>query len=229
MTGLSYNTMPNEEDYPAFVAAEGAVQDGPELLQIRDKALHLLEEPELTGMDEAKIESEKTNAEPRELVAELYTELRPQLYRYVAFTMGVGGDQTTEIIQETFVRLMAHLASGEEIKNPRGWAVRVARNLAVSYHRKNDLRWRSADEVEEELTRNQADPSLNQEQQFLQKERMRCIRKALLSFNPRHRAVFLMRMQGFRYQDIGDAMNINEQRAAEIVKLVAGRLAVVCG
>jgi RNA polymerase sigma factor (sigma-70 family) len=228
--GLSTNKLPlEEEDGHIFSVGDGSVTGEPEFLRIGEKALHLLQEPEFIEKEEEKIERKKTDLNPRELTAELYAELRPQLYRYVNNSLRIGADQTREVIQETFLRLMAHLANGEEIENPRGWAVRVAHNLAVDIRRKQNQQWKNAEEEEDALETDRADPSLNQEELLLEEEQMQRMKKALLSFPLRHRQCFAMRLRGFRYKDIAEAMNINEQRAAEIVKLVTVRLAVICG
>jgi len=223
MTGLSYNLAPPEDDLSS------PVKDTCELHEAKKKGLHLLEEPELEEEEENPSVSPASASDPRELIAALYTELRPQLYRYLCGTLNIDVEQAKEIIQEAFLRVTIQLMDGKRIRNPQGWVVRVARNLAVDLHRKQNQRLGDADEVEAALAIDRADLSLNQEESLLEDEQMLCMEKALLSMNPRHRHCFLMRAQGLHYRDIGEAMNISAPRVVEIVDKVIARLAVICG
>src|SRR5580700_4981149 len=69
----------------------------------------------------------------------LYRELRKPLLRYLV-CLGLAPDDAQDIVQDTFLSLQQHLASGGSQQNIRGWVFRVAHNQARneqnSYHRR---------------------------------------------------------------------------------------------
>ncbi len=105
----------------------------------------------------------------------------------------------------------------------------MAQKLALKLYRSNVRRSTNEMEADQAIAVDRVDPAPNQEERLLKLERMRALRRALRREREQNRECFLMRAQGFRYKDIGKAMNISEQRAALIVKHVALRLAVICG
>src|SRR5271165_7458874 len=70
---------------------------------------------------------------------DLYRELRKPLLRYLA-GLGLSSDEAQDVVQDTFLSLHRHLASGGSQANIRGWLFRVAHNQARnrqgSYHRR---------------------------------------------------------------------------------------------
>src|SRR5947199_5570869 len=51
----------------------------------------------------------------------------------LAYARWMDADTALDITQEAFLRLWKQWEAGEEIKNPRAWLMRVARNLAEDY------------------------------------------------------------------------------------------------
>ncbi len=176
---------------------------------------------------EEPIEPQSPDLDPRGQVVALYDEFRPRLFRYI-HGMGIGRDQVEEVIQETFLRLTDHLLNGETIENLHGWVVRVAQNLASDIRRKNFQRWKDTAEDEEKLGAEQVDPAPTPEDAYLRVEQIKRIKEALQSVRLLHRQCFELRMQGFRYEDIGEALGISKQHAAVLVNRVAVRLAAIC-
>src|SRR5215813_10112337 len=68
-------------------------------------------------------------------VAELYCELRDNLYRHLV-AHGVRPQVAQELTQETFLRLHGAMLEGSDIANPRGWVFTVAHHLAVNHRRR---------------------------------------------------------------------------------------------
>src|SRR6516162_11778359 len=72
-------------------------------------------------------------------VTSLYRELREPLLRYLV-CLGLSRDEAQDVVQDTFLSLHRHLASGGSQENIRGWVFRVAHNQARnrqgSYHRR---------------------------------------------------------------------------------------------
>jgi RNA polymerase sigma-70 factor (ECF subfamily) len=219
--GNSHETTSAVEDEFGLSPTQGTIQD---------RMLHLLgrqgvsEAPEKA---EANVDQQRLHADPREQILTLYDEFRPRLFRYLR-SMKMDRDQAEEVIQETFMRLTTELVEEKDIENVQGWIVRVAHNLAVDVLKKKDreaihLFERSFD-FEDRI-----DPALSPEEAYLKKEQIRRMDLALTTFNPQQRHCFHMRVQGFRYTDIGLALGISEQRAAFVLKQVAVRLAAICG
>jgi RNA polymerase sigma-70 factor (ECF subfamily) len=51
----------------------------------------------------------------------------------IAYARWMNADTALDIVQETFLRLWKQWEAGEVILNPRGWLLRVARNLAEDH------------------------------------------------------------------------------------------------
>jgi uncharacterized protein YidB (DUF937 family) len=65
---------------------------------------------------------------------EFYDALNQVLYRYLR-GLGLGTETTEDVIQETFLRLTAHLRDGGNAENLRSWIFQVAYNLSMDVHR----------------------------------------------------------------------------------------------
>jgi RNA polymerase sigma-70 factor, ECF subfamily len=192
-----------------------------------DRTLRLLTEPDSLPEGQPYVGCERSSADPREQILGLYDEYRPRLFRYIR-SMSLSQDQAEEVIQETFMRLTTRLLQQDDIDNVQGWIVRVAHNVAVDALKKNDRDGVGSSGIDLTLE-NLADPTLNPEQEYLKKEQISRMEICLATFNQQQRNCFNMRVQGFRYKDIGLALGISEQRAAFILKQVAVRLAATCG
>src|SRR5271169_5206872 len=59
----------------------------------------------------------------------LYSELRKPLLRYLV-CLGMSADEAQDVVQDSFVSLQRHLASGGSQENIRSWLFRVAHNRA---------------------------------------------------------------------------------------------------
>src|ERR1700731_4541981 len=68
----------------------------------------------------------------------LYRELRKPLLRCLV-CLGPSGDEATAVVQDAFLLLHRHLASGGSQENIRGWLFRVAHNQARNPQNRYDL------------------------------------------------------------------------------------------
>lgn len=72
-------------------------------------------------------------------VTDLYRELRKPLLRYLV-CLGLSTDEAQDTVQDAFLSLHRHLASGAPQESIRSWVFRVAHNQArnrqSSYHRR---------------------------------------------------------------------------------------------
>lgn len=158
----------------------------------------------------------------------LYDQFRPRLLRYLG-SLHLNRDQAEEIVQEAFLRLATELAHGKDIENLQGWILRVAHNQAIDLWKRREREMTlTADVSEAEIREHLVDSGTGPYEKYQQEERMKLIEDALLTLNSQQRQCFHMRVQGFRYKDIANALGISEQRAAIVLKQVAVRLAVVC-
>ncbi|MDR3723942.1 MAG: sigma-70 family RNA polymerase sigma factor [Terracidiphilus sp.] len=201
------------------------------------QAIYRVEEEELRMRAE-------TNAEPsppsgnglrsgsalREQIAALYDSFRPGLHNYI-HSMGIGREQAEEMIQEAFLRLTDRVLQGDQIENLRGWVVRVVRNIATDYYRKNAAcREDSIDSLEERerILADPPDPKASPEESYLEQERKDRLEAAVKKLNSTYRSCFELRMQGFGYKEIGIALDISTQRVAIILQRAAARLGALC-
>ena len=72
--------------------------------------------------------------------ATLYRELRKPLLRYLV-CLGLSADGAQDVVQDAFVSLHRHLASGGSQENIRSWLFRVAHNGARNRQHSYDRRF----------------------------------------------------------------------------------------
>src|SRR5260370_8585829 len=70
----------------------------------------------------------------------LYRELRKPLLRYLV-CLGLSADEAQDMVQDAFLSLHRHLASGGSQENIRSWLFRVAHNGARNRQRSYDRRF----------------------------------------------------------------------------------------
>jgi RNA polymerase sigma-70 factor (ECF subfamily) len=130
----------------------------------------------------------------------LYAELQPSLWRYVHRMIG-DADAADDIVQETFVRLLAHPELSPD--EARRWIFPVATNLVRDRGRSAVRRQRllAASPMPED-TPAVADRRLEREEQVA------AVRAALQQLAERDQQLLLMREEGFRYQEIADAVGV---------------------
>jgi len=193
-----------------------------------DRTLHLLGREAIAEKWDHRVAVQTIHADLHQQILDLYDEFRPRLLRYIN-SMYLRRDQAEEVIQETFLRLMTELLREKSIENVQGWIVRVAHNLAIDAINKRDREAVRVTDIADVDLQTSIDPTADPEEAYQRKERIRRMEAALLKLTAQQRQCFYMRVQGFRYKDIGMALGVSEQRAAFVVKQVAVRLAAVCG
>src|ERR1700719_3003124 len=98
----------------------------------------------------------------------LYSELRKPLLRYLV-CLGLSSDEAQDVVQDAFLILHRHLASGGPQENIRGWLFRVAHNRARNRQNSYDRRFgASLDEGHDSIS-----DALTTERQVLEKEKFR--------------------------------------------------------
>jgi RNA polymerase sigma-70 factor (ECF subfamily) len=91
-------------------------------------------EAELPSGASLLLHVEHGSAKLRNHIVTLYDELRPSLMAYLS-GLGLSVDEAEDISQESFLRLVRHLAANRKEENSRGWLFRVAHNLTMDLFR----------------------------------------------------------------------------------------------
>jgi RNA polymerase sigma-70 factor (ECF subfamily) len=154
----------------------------------------------------------RAEAGQTERVAELYEELRDDVYRYLAAT-GIQPQTSQELTQDAFLRLHAALLDGNTITNPRAWIFTVARNLAVNSRRRPEPGG-SGEEVDLVSTAEGDNP----EAQVLRAERMARVHRAFAGLSPQQRQCLSLRAEGFQYKEIAGMMGLAVPTVGEFLR-----------
>ena len=156
-------------------------------------------------------------------VTVLYRELRKPLLRYLV-CLGLTTDEALDVVQDAFLSLQRHLASGGDQENIRGWVFRVAHNLArnrqSSYHR----RFGETLDAGRDFPTDDATP----EHMVLEKEKLRRFAAAVQLLTKPERECLLLRASGLRYREIGEALGIATSTVGDTVERAMKKLAERC-
>lgn len=156
-------------------------------------------------------------------VTALYRELRKPLLRYLV-CLGVSSDEAQDVVQDAFVSLERHLATGGTQENIRGWLFRVAhngaRNRQTSYHR------RFGEPLKPEMDFLAADAT--PEKAVLEKEKFRRLRAAIGLLTESERECLLLRAGGLCYREIGEVLGMATSTVGDTVERAIKKLAEKC-
>jgi RNA polymerase sigma-70 factor (ECF subfamily) len=156
-------------------------------------------------------------------VTALYRELRKPLLRYLV-CLGLSRDEAQDAVQDAFLSLHRHLASGGSQESIRSWVFRVAHNQARnrqgSYHRRfGEPLHGEMDAMPDEATPEQA---------VLEKEKLRQLGKAIRQLTGSERECLLLRAEGLRYREIGNVLGLATSTVGEVVNRAIKKLAEKC-
>jgi RNA polymerase sigma-70 factor (ECF subfamily) len=156
-------------------------------------------------------------------VATLYRELREPLLRYLV-CLGLTCDEAQDVVQDAFLSLHRHLASGGPRDNIRGWVFRVAhneaRNRQGSYHR----RFGEPFDQESDARRDETTP----EQVVLEKEKFRRLGEAIRLLSDSERECLFLRAGGLRYREIGEALGVPTSTVGDTIERAIRKLTEKC-
>jgi RNA polymerase sigma-70 factor (ECF subfamily) len=153
----------------------------------------------------------------------LYRELRKPLLQYLV-CLGLSADEAQDIVQDAFLSLHKHLASGGSQANIRSWVFRVAHNGARNRQHSYDRRFGkpldpNLDSISEEAT---------PEQVVLEKEKLRRLGQAIRLLTESERECLLLRAGGLRYREIGEVLEIPTSTVGDTVDRAIKKLAEEC-
>jgi RNA polymerase sigma-70 factor (ECF subfamily) len=153
----------------------------------------------------------------------LYRELRKPLLRYLV-CLGISADEAQDVVQDAFLTLHRHLASGGSQQNIRSWLFRVAHNGARNRQQSYDRRFGKALAEDLDSIADEATP----EQIVLEKEKHRRLGKAIRLLTECERECLLLRAGGLRYREIGEVLEIPTSTVADTVDRAIKKLAEKC-
>lgn len=156
-------------------------------------------------------------------IVQLYDALRTPLYRYL-ISIGVFPDDVEEVIQESFLRLYEHMRGGRNEENLRGWIFKVAHNLSVNILKSRRRQVEITPELWEQLGQSNSDRAPGPEEQLLQKERFNRMRDGLAELTQLQRDCLNLRVEGFRYREIGEILNIGTSTVASSLRNAIHRI-----
>lgn len=156
-------------------------------------------------------------------VTTLYRELRHPLLRYLV-CLGLSADEAQDVVQDTFLALHQHVTAGGSKENVRGWVFRVAHNRARNRQKSYNRRFAAELDAEAVSMAHEVTP----ERTAIEKERSRQLKEAIDTLSDNERACLLLRAEGLRYREIGDALDIPTSTVSDIVDRAIKRLAERC-
>jgi len=156
-------------------------------------------------------------------VTALYSELRRPPLRYLV-CLGLTGDEAQDVVQDAFVALQRHVASGGSQENIRSWVFRVAHNRARNRQNSYDRRFTESFDSEVHAVADVNTP----EQLVLKKEKYRRLEKALRSLTSDERECLSLRAGGLRYREIAEVLGVATSTVADTVDRAIKELAGKC-
>lgn len=153
----------------------------------------------------------------------LYRELRKPLLRYLV-CLGLSADEAQDVVQDAFLSLHRHLASGGSQENIRSWLFRVSHNAARNRQNRYDRRFAAPLEDSLHSALDEATP----ERAVLEKEKFRTLRKAIRLLTESERECLLLRAGGLRYREIGEVLGLSTSTVADAVDRAIRKLSEKC-
>jgi RNA polymerase sigma-70 factor (ECF subfamily) len=148
------------------------------------------------------------------LVADLFDAHAPGLYR-LAVAMLREPHEAHDVVQDTFIRLIAHVAGGGPLPNARGWLYTVAAHACRDRQRRLQ-RWRPwIAERDRRLSGDRPDAH----------DGSTVVLSAVRDLAPRDRLLVALRAQGLSYQEIAAAAGIRPASVGRLLARALDRLA----
>jgi RNA polymerase sigma-70 factor (ECF subfamily) len=156
------------------------------------------------------------NAELEQEVADLYSEHAVKLLRY-AETLTRDTDVGRDAVQEVFLRYFAERRYGVRVENPRAWLYRVLHNHLVDRLSRAAMKFEvSAEGVDEML-----DGCFDAEMML---EQAQTAREIASRFTPRELDCLRLRVEGFSYQEIAQALGVRPGTVGALLPRVYAKL-----
>ncbi|MCC6263255.1 MAG: sigma-70 family RNA polymerase sigma factor [Bryobacterales bacterium] len=143
-----------------------------------------------------------TRTQASELVHALFSSWYPTLVRLVIRDAG-SLEAAEDAVQETFIALYHALREGQQIENPKGWSLRVARRqISRSWREPENRLHHESLHILEYLPQGRAgqgEPSLEND----------AVATMLDLLSQRESEVLLLRLQALKYKEIAEQLGIS--------------------
>nr|BAL52367.1 RNA polymerase sigma-70 factor, ECF subfamily [uncultured Planctomycetota bacterium] len=126
----------------------------------------------------------------------------------IVFARWLNAEVANDICQETFLRLWQQWQQGEQIRNPRAWLLRVARNLAEDYGK--SAFQRNGTQAPEYLATTLSERQESPPERLQRQEALALVRRYLQELSPSDRELLTLRY-GLDYsvEQIAEALGVN--------------------
>ncbi|HTX14785.1 MAG TPA: sigma-70 family RNA polymerase sigma factor [Candidatus Baltobacteraceae bacterium] len=142
---------------------------------------------------------------PEDEVISLFNQLRAPLLRYT-FSLGVHRHDGEDLIQEVFLSLFRHLQHGRPRSNLRGWAFRVAHNLAL---KQRQSRQKRAEISASGMELAQVAPDTDPEERFAEEQRQEILLTVMRALPEQDQNCLRLRAEGLRYREIAEVLGMS--------------------
>jgi RNA polymerase sigma-70 factor, ECF subfamily len=164
---------------------------------------------------------------PEQTIVQLYDTLRQPLYRYLIYS-GLSAQDVEEVVQESFLRLYRHIRGGGSEENLRAWIYQVAHNLSSNFRKSRRRIVETTPEMWEQLNQSAYDSAPGPEERLLEKERHFRIHDELNKLTQLQRDCLNLRLEGFRYREIGEILHVGTSTVAGSLRNAITRLVKGC-
>ena len=171
--------------------------------------------------------SERRSEGPEQTIIQLYDALRHPLYRYLIHC-GLSSQDVEEVVQESFLRLYRHIRGGGSEENLRAWVYQVAHNLSSNFRKSRRRLVDATPEMWDQLNRSAYDSAPGPEERLLENERHFRIHDELTKLTQLQRDCLNLRLEGFRYREIGEILNVGTSTVAGSLRNAISRLVKRC-
>jgi RNA polymerase sigma-70 factor, ECF subfamily len=153
---------------------------------------------------------------PDEQASIYFREHSGAVYRYLA---GVYGreDDAEEVTQEAFLRLHRALVAGDVIDSPRAWTLTVARRLMLDRLRHERGVSTRTVTVGADVLEGIRDSAPSPEDTLVKRRRLVALSHALRGLSDLERQCLLARAEGLTLREIGEVVDMDLRRVAEVV------------
>ena len=164
---------------------------------------------------------------PDEQASIYFREHSGAVFRYIS---GVYGreDDAEEVTQEAFLRLHQELVVGTVIESPRAWALTVARRLMLDRLRHERSASTRAVAVGPDVLDAVRDSAPSPEDTLAERRRLAALSRAVRGLSDLERQCLFARAEGLTLREIGEVVNMDLRRVAEVVdrsvRTLRGRL-----
>ena len=143
----------------------------------------------------------------REDVTNCYLRHRDAVFRFLLVNTR-NPAEAEDLTHEAFLRLYVHYAAGEPIECPLPWLLTVARNMMIDRGRQLRREAPQRESVWALLTRTCRDSTPNAENVLLTEDRSASIERALSQLQGAEKDCLSLRLKGFSFREIADALEI---------------------